>query len=161
MAAKQAASRLWGARRQNSSTVAPMVSACSITSEKAVDKDSSTARKYPFMQVHRDIKGSPTPKIRRQGAAAASPKNKRAAGLARQNSARAIPRLMERQNPKHRATVERITCRFPVAMAAVTIRVTARLMPEVESVTVSIKMEKISWYSPMPAAPISWERKER
>ena len=52
MAAKQAASRLWGARRQNSSTVAPMVSACSITSEKAVDKDSSTARKYPFMQVH-------------------------------------------------------------------------------------------------------------
>ena len=41
-----------------------------------------------------------------------------------------------------------------------TIRVTARLMPEVERVTVSIKMEKISWYSPMPAAPISWERKE-
>ena len=68
-----------------------------------------------------------------------------AAGLARQNSARAIPRLMERQNPKHRATVERTTCRFPVAMAAVTIRVTARLMPEVERVTVSIKMEKISW----------------
>ena len=64
MAAKQAASRFWGARRQNSSTVAPMVSVCSITSEKAVDKDSSTARKYPFMQVHRDIKGSPTPKIR-------------------------------------------------------------------------------------------------
>ena len=126
-----------------------------MASEKAVERDSSTARKYPFMQVHRDMKGSPTPKIRRQGAAWAFPKNTAAAGFARKNNSRAMDRLMERQNPKHRATVERTTWRFPVAMAAVTIRVTARLMPEVDSVTVSIKMEKISWYSPIPAAPIS------
>ena len=158
MAAKQAASRLWGANLQNRNTVAPMVRACSMTSEKAVERDSSTARKYPFMQVHKDMKGSPTPRMRRQGAAWGFPKKTAAAGLARKNSSRAMDRLMERQNPKHRATVERTTWRFPMAMAAVTIRVTARLMPEVESVTVNIKMEKISWYSPMPAAPSCWER---
>ena len=110
------------------------------------------------MQVHRDIKGSPTPKMRRQGAAARSPKKRAAAGSARKNRPRAIPRLMDRQKAKHRATVERITSRRPLAMAADTMRVTARLMPEVDKVTVRAKMEKISWYSPMPAAPSCWER---
>ena len=144
MAAKQAASRLWGTNRQNRNTVAPMVKVCSTPSEKAVDRDSSTAKKYPFMQVHRDIKGSPTPRIRRQGAAAGFPKKIRAAGSASNSSSALMDRLMDRQKPKHRATVERITCRRSVAMAAETILVTARLMPEVDRVTVSMKMEKIS-----------------
>ena len=122
-----------------------MVSSCSTVSETAVDRDSSTAKKYPFMQVHNDIKGSPTPRIRRQGAAWGVPRSTVAAGFAKRNSKAAMERLILRQNPKHLATVERITSRRPAAMAAETIRVTARLMPEVERVTVSMKMEKISW----------------
>ena len=144
IAAKQAVSRLWGTNRQKRKTVAPMVRICSTVSENAVDNDSSTARKYPFIQVHRDIKGSPTPKIRKQGAAREFPKKTVAAGSAKKNSSAAIVRLMDRQKPKHFATVDRITWRFSVAMAADTILVTAKLMPEVERVTVSIKIEKIS-----------------
>ena len=62
--------------------------------------------------------------------------------------------LSTRQKRKHFVTTERTVSRRPAAMAAVTMRVTARLMPEVDSVTVSIKTEKISWYRPMPSGPI-------
>ena len=109
MAAKQAASKLSGANFQKRITVTPIVKICSTVSENAVDRDSSTAKKYPFIQVHRDIKGRPTPKIRRQGAARGLPRKMEAAGFARKNSKAAMVKLMERQNPKHRATVDRIT----------------------------------------------------
>ena len=96
------------------------------------------------MQVHRDIKGRPNPRTRRQGAAFGSPRNRAAAGSARKNSSRAIERLMVKQNSRHRAATERIRWGRPLAMAAETMRVTARLMPEVDRVTVRAKMEKIS-----------------
>lgn len=96
------------------------------------------------MQVQRDMNGKPNPKIRRQGAASGLSRNTVAAGPARKNRTAAIQRLIVRQKPKQRATVERILSLRPAAMAAETILVTARLMPEVDSVTVSIKTEKIS-----------------
>ena len=52
--------------------------------------------------------------------------------------------LMVRQNPKHLATTERTVSPLPFASAAVTILVTARLIPEVDSVTVSMNMENMS-----------------
>ena len=45
MAPRQAASMLWGAKRQKKNTVAAMVRTCSKASDQAVDSDSSTARK--------------------------------------------------------------------------------------------------------------------
>ena len=45
MAPRQAASMLWGAKRQKKNTVAAMVRTCSKASDQAVDNDSSTARK--------------------------------------------------------------------------------------------------------------------
>ncbi len=56
-----------------------------------------------------------------------------------------MPRLRERQKAKHRATRERRVSRFSVAIAADTMRVTARLMPEVDKVTASRNTERISW----------------
>jgi len=145
MAAKQAASMLWGTNLQKKKTVAPIVSSCSSVSETAVDRDSSTARKYPFIQVHMDINGSPRPNILRQEAASGSPRKNPAAESAVRNRQRAMQRLIVRQKPKHLATTERTVSPFPLARAAVTMRVTARLMPEVERVTVSINIENISW----------------
>ena len=108
-----------------------------------MDKDSSTARKYPFMQVHRDIKGSPTPKIRRQGAAAVSPKNRWAAGPGQAEQRQGNPQADGKAEPKAPGHGGANHLPLPGGYGPqVTIRVTARLMPEVESVTVSIKMEK-------------------
>ena len=57
----------------------------------------------------------------------------------------AIVQLTVRQNRKHFVTTERTVSRRFAAIAAVTMRVTARLMPEVESVTASMNTEKMSW----------------
>ncbi|ARE60548.1 hypothetical protein ADH66_08860 [Acutalibacter muris] len=91
-----------------------------------------------------DINGSPNPNILRQGAAVGSPRKIPAAKSAVKNRPTAIQTLMVRQNPKHFATTERTVSPLPFASAAVTILVTARLMPEVERVTVSMNMENIS-----------------
>ena len=69
IAARQAASMLCGAKYQKSATAARIVSTCSTASLIAVESDSSTARKYPFMQVHSDMKGSPSARMRRLPAA--------------------------------------------------------------------------------------------
>ena len=42
----------------------------------------------------------------------------------------------------------------PFAMVSVTIRVTAKLIPEVETVIANIKTDITSWYNPIPAVPI-------
>ena len=49
------------------------------------------------------------------------------------------------QNKKHCVTTLRTVQRRFAAMAAVTMRVTAKLMPEVESVMASRNTEKMSW----------------
>ena len=74
IAAKHAASMLCGAKYQNSTTAEKIVSTCSTASLQEVESDSSTAKKYPFMHVHCDINGSPSAKMRRDGAAPALPK---------------------------------------------------------------------------------------
>lgn len=53
--------------------------------------------------------------------------------------------LTVRQNKKHCVTTLRTVQRWFAAMAAVTMRVTAKLMPEVESVMASRNTEKMSW----------------
>lgn len=96
------------------------------------------------MQVHSDINGNPNPNILRQGAALELPKKAVATTSDRKNRHNDIVELILRQNIKHFATVERTTSRLFAAIAADTILVTARLIPEVDIVTVNIKIEKIS-----------------
>ena len=145
MAAKHAASMLCGAKCQNSATAEKIVSTCSTASLTEVESDSSTARKYPFMQVHWDINGSPSARMRRLEAAPTLPRIFAAAKSEKISRSAAIVQLTVRQNKKHFVTTERIVSRRFAAIAAVTMRVTARLMPEVDNVTASMNTEKINW----------------
>ena len=145
IAAKHAASMLCGAKYQNSTTAEKIVSTCSTASLHEVESDSSTAKKYPFMHVHCDINGSPSAKMRRDGAAPALPKICAAAKSEKHSSKTAMVQLTVRQNKKHCVTTLRTVQRRFAAIAAVTMRVTAKLMPEVESVMASRNTEKMSW----------------
>ena len=144
IAAKHAFSMLCGAKTWKRITAVRIVRICSIASATEVESDSSTAKKYPFMQVHCDINGRPSARIRRQGAASFLPRMNAAAKSENARRRKEIVQLKARQNRKHFVTTERIVLCCPAAMAAVTMRVTAKLIPEVESVTASINTEKMS-----------------
>ena len=113
------------------------------------------AKKQPLSDAQQAMNGRPSERMRRGRAASGLRMKRSARKSAPKNSAERATALSASARPRQRATHPREA--FPSAAR----RVMARPNPEVHAVTPRENTEKISWYSPMPLAPMRAVMTER
>ena len=144
MMAQQAFSSPEGAKYRKIAATIPIVENCSRNSPAEALTALRSATKYPRIQEDTAMNGRPGTRIRSGAAAASLPSRSAAIKSAPSHSAPPETRLSVPLHRTHFRTAFRPREGLPDPAASATSRVTARLIPEVHTVTASRNTEEMS-----------------